>query len=141
MGGVCRHVLPLKDPATPSSRNEHVPHRRWLAMIHRGHRTNVLGTWRRRLVLPKWWWLCQATPKGDGVADVVSLLHPSDSFSDPEQPVATPSTLADFEVDETTGPPQKEAMALQVCHILKTPLLPERLKLRASLMCILKWNP
>ena len=46
--------------------------------------------------------------EGDGAADVVSLLNPSDSFSDPEQPVATPSTLdralADCEVEETTGP-------------------------------------
>ena len=68
----------------------------------------------------------------DGAADVVSLLDPSDSFSDPEQPVATPFTLdralADFEVEET-GSPLSEAMALRVCHILKTPLLPEKLKL------------
>ena len=72
--------------------------------------------------------------EGDGAADVVSLLDPSDSFSDPEQPVATPSTLvralADFEVEETTGAPLSEAMALRICHILKTPLLPEKLKLR-----------
>ena len=67
--------------------------------------------------------------EGDGAADVVSLLGPSDSFSDLEQPVATPSTLdrelADFEVEETTGPPLSEAMALQVRHNLKNPLLPE----------------
>ena len=44
--------------------------------------------------------------EGDGAADVVSLLDPSDSFSDPEQP-------ADFEVEETTGPPLSEAMALR----------------------------
>ena len=31
---------------------------------------------------------------------------------------------------ETTGPPLSAAMALRVCHILKTPLLPEKLKLR-----------
>ena len=31
--------------------------------------------------------------EGDGAADVVSLLDPSDYFSDPEQPVATASTL------------------------------------------------
>ena len=72
--------------------------------------------------------------EGDGAADVVSLLDPSDSFSDPEQPVATPSALdmalADFEVEETTGPPLSEAMALRVRHILKTPLLPEKLKPR-----------
>ena len=72
--------------------------------------------------------------EGDGAADVVSLLDPSDSFSDPDQPVATPSTLnralADFEVEETTGPPLSEAMALRVCHILKTPLLLEKLKVR-----------
>ena len=40
--------------------------------------------------------------EGDGAA-VVSLLDSPDSFSDPEQPVATPSTLdralADFEVE------------------------------------------
>ena len=45
--------------------------------------------------------------EGDGAADVVSLLDPSDSFSGPEQPVATPSTLdralAEFKVEETTG--------------------------------------
>ena len=72
--------------------------------------------------------------EGVRAADVVSLLDPSDSFSDPEQPVATPSilerALANFEVEETTGPPLPEAMALRVCHILKTPLLPEKLKLR-----------
>ena len=72
--------------------------------------------------------------EGDRAADVVSLLDPSDSFSDPEQPVATPSTLgralADFEVEETTGPHLSEAMALWVLHILQTPLLPEKLKLR-----------
>ena len=72
--------------------------------------------------------------EGAGAADVVSLLDPSDSFSDREQSVATPSTLdralADFEVEETTGPPLSEAMALWVCHILKTPLLPEKLKLQ-----------
>ena len=69
--------------------------------------------------------------EGDGAADVISLLDPSDSFSDPEQPVATPTldmALADFEVEETTGPPLSEAMALRVSHILKTPLLPEKLK-------------
>ena len=64
---------------------------------------------------------------------MVSLLDPSDSFSNPKQPVATPSTLdralADFEVEETTGPPFSEIMALRVRHILKTPLLPEKLKL------------
>ena len=46
--------------------------------------------------------------KGDGAADVVSLLDPSDSFSDPEQPVASPSTLdralADFEVGDNMAP-------------------------------------
>ena len=72
--------------------------------------------------------------EGDRAPDVVSLLDPSDSFSDPEQPVATPSildrALADFEVEETTGPPLSEAMVLWVRHILKTPLLPEKLKLR-----------
>ena len=72
--------------------------------------------------------------EGDGAADVVSLLDPSDSFSVPEQPVATPSildsALADFEVEETTGSPLSAAMALRACHILKTPLLPEKLKLR-----------
>ena len=72
--------------------------------------------------------------KGNGAADVVSLLDPSDSFSDQEQPVATSSTLdralEDFEVEETTGPPLSEAIALRVRHILKTPLLPEKLKLR-----------
>ena len=73
--------------------------------------------------------------EGDGAADVVSLLEPSDSFSDLEQPVATPSTLdrvlADFEVEETTGRHLSEAMALRIQHILKTPLLPpEKLKLR-----------
>ena len=71
--------------------------------------------------------------EGDGAAGVVSLLGPSDSFLNPEQPVATPSTLdrvlADSEVEETTGPPLSEAMAPRVCHILKTPLLPEKLKL------------
>ena len=72
--------------------------------------------------------------EGDGTADVFNLLDPSDSFSDPEQPVATPSTqdraLADFEVEETTAPPLSEAMALRERHILKTPLMPEKLKLR-----------
>ena len=81
--------------------------------------------------------------KGDGVADVVSLL---DSFSDPEQPVATLSTLdralADFEMEETKGPPLSEAMALRVCHILKTPLLPEKLKLRIDWeLCPSKYGP
>ena len=74
--------------------------------------------------------------QGGGAADVVSFLEPSDSFSAPEQPVATPSTmdrvLADFKVVETTGPPLSEAMALRVCHILKTPLLPEKLKLHVD---------
>ena len=50
-------------------------------------------------------------------------LSASDSFSVPEQPVATPSTpdrvLADFEVEETTGPPLSEAMALRGRYILK----------------------
>ena len=45
--------------------------------------------------------------EGDGAADDISLLDPSDS-SNPEQPVVTPSTLdrvkADFEVEKTTGP-------------------------------------
>ena len=72
--------------------------------------------------------------EGDGAADVVSLLDASDSFSDQDQPVATSSTLdralADFEVEETTGPHLSEAMALRVCHILKTPLLSEKLKVR-----------
>ena len=75
-----------RNPPTPSPRNEH----RWLAMILRGHHTKNLGTWRGRLVLPKWWWLRQANPRGDGAADDVSLLA---LFSDPEQPVAIPSTL------------------------------------------------
>ena len=85
-------------------------------MILRGHRTNDLETRRGRLVLHKCGWLRQATPKGvRGAADVVSLLDPSDS-SDPGQPVTTPSTLdralADFEVEETTGPPLSEARLL-----------------------------
>ena len=29
-----------------------------------GHFTKNVGTWRGRLVLPKWWWLRQATPTG-----------------------------------------------------------------------------
>ena len=36
--------------------------------------------------------------EGDGAAEVVSLLDPSDSFSDPEQPVATPSTLGRWRI-------------------------------------------
>ena len=85
--------------------------------------------------------------EGDRGADVVSLLDPSDSFSDPEQPVATPSTLdralADFEVEETTWPPLSEAMALWVCHILKTLLMPEKLKLHVDreLCPIPPWYP
>ena len=65
---------------------------------------------------------------------MASLQDTSDSFSDPEQPVATPSSrdraLADFEVEETTMPSLSEAMDLRVRHILKTPLLPGKLKLR-----------
>ena len=37
---------------------------------------------------------------------------------------------ADFEVEKNTGPPLSEAMALRVGHMLKTPLLPEKLKFR-----------
>ena len=66
--------------------------------------------------------------------DNVSLLDPTDSFSDPEFPPPLPSTLdratADFQVEETVGPPVSEEMALRICHIAKTPLLPEKLKLR-----------
>ena len=102
-----------------------------LVMILRSRRTKNLGTWWGRLVLPKWWWLRQANP-GEGAADDACLLDPSDSFSDPEQPLSTPSTLdmamADFKVEETTGPSLSEAMALRVHH-MKTPLLPEKLKL------------
>ena len=67
----------------------------------------------------------------------MSLLDPTDSFSDPEQAeaaVTTVSTLdrttADFEAEETTGPPLPEAMAQRVDHIIKTELQPEKLKLR-----------
>ena len=67
----------------------------------------------------------------------VSLLDPTNSFSDPEQAeaaVTTVSTLdratTDFEVEETTGPPLSEAMAQRVGHIIKTELQPEKLKLR-----------
>ena len=71
----------------------------------------------------------------EGADDDVSLLDHTDSFSDPEQQaVPTLSTLdratADFEVEETTRPPLSEAMSLRVGHILKTPLLPEKLKFR-----------
>ena len=59
-----RHILPLKDPATPSPRNDHVPHRRWLAMILRVIAQTFSEQWRGRLVLPKWWWLRQTTLKG-----------------------------------------------------------------------------
>ena len=69
----------------------------------------------------------------EGADDDVSILDHADSFSDPEQQaVPTLSTLdratSDFEVEETTGPPLSEAMSLRVGHILKTPLLPEKLK-------------
>ena len=69
----------------------------------------------------------------EGEDDDVSLLDHTDSFSDPEQQaVHTLSTLdraiADFEVEETTGPPLSDAMALRVGHMLKTLLLPEKLK-------------
>ena len=54
-----------------------------------------------------------------------------ESFSDPDLPVDPPSTLdkatADFEVEETTGPPLSEALAQRVCHIVKTYLLPDKL--------------
>ena len=57
----------------------------------------------------------------EGGDDDVSLLDHTDSFSDPEQQaVPTLSTLhratADFEVEETTGPPLSEAMALSRAH-------------------------
>ena len=126
-----RHVLSLKDPATPSKKRARTSSSQVDCDDSSGHRTNVLGTLRGMLVLPKWWWLRPATLKGTEQL-MLSASYPSDSFSDPEQPVATPSTLvlADFEVEETTGPPLSEAMAPRVCHILKTPLLPEKLKLR-----------
>ena len=61
----------------------------------------------------------------------ISLLDPTESFSDPDLPVDPPSTLdkatANFEVEETTGPPLSEALAQWVCHIVKTPLLPDKL--------------
>ena len=71
----------------------------------------------------------------EGVDDDISLLDHTDSFSDQEQQaVPTLSTLdratTDFEVEETTGPPLSEAMALRVRHMLKTWLLPEKLKFR-----------
>ena len=68
--------------------------------------------------------------------DHVSLLDPTDSFSDPElpPPPPPPSTLdratADFQAEETVGPNVSEEMALRICHNAKTPLLPEKLKLR-----------
>ena len=77
---------------------------------------------------------CQSEGEED---EEVSLLDPTDSFSDPEQAeaaVTTVSTLdratADFEVEETTGPPLSEAMAQRVGHIIKMELQPEKLKLR-----------
>ena len=63
----------------------------------------------------------------------VSLLDPTDSFSDPEQAeaaVTTVSTLDRATAEETTGPPLSEAMAQWVGHIIKTELQPEKLKLR-----------
>ena len=35
----------------------------------------------------------------------------------------------DFQVEETLSPPVSEEMAIRICHIAKTPLLPEKLKL------------
>ena len=75
-------------------------------------------------------------PEGEEDEEV-SLLDPTDLFSDPEQAeaaVTTVSTLArattDFEAEETTGPPLSEAMAQRVGHIIKTELQPETLQLR-----------
>ena len=130
-----RHILPSKVARTPTfPRKEHVPHHRWLAMILRGHCAKNVGTWRGRLVLPKRWFLRQANPTWTERM-MMSVLDPTDSFSDPEQQ-AVPTlpnldrATADFKVEETTGPPLSEAMALRVGHILKTPLLPEKLKFR-----------
>ena len=60
-----------------------------------------------------------------GEDEEVSLLDPTDSFSDPEQAVAAVTTVStldrattDFEAEETTGPPLSEAMAQQVGHII-----------------------
>ena len=119
------HVLPLKDPATPSQ----VACDDSSGLSHKHSRNMAREACTAQVVVDS-----PSQSEGDGAADVISLLDPSDSFSDPEQPVATPSTLdralANFEVEETTGPPLSEAMALRVCHILKSPLLPEKLKLR-----------
>ena len=129
-GGVLRHILPLKKPVTPSPRNEHVQVARddSLGSSHERSRNMAREACTAQVVVAS-----PSHSEGDGAADVVSLLDPSNFFSDLEQPVATPSTLdralADFDVEETTGPPLSETMAFRVRHILKTPLPPEKLKL------------
>ena len=80
--------------------------------------------------------------------EVVSILDPTDSFSDPEQAeaaVTTVSTLdratADFEVEETTGPPLSEAMAQRVGHIIKMELQPANAVSNAPSISAKKVNP
>ena len=109
-----RHVLPLSN--TLSKKRAHtslqVARDDSLGSSHKRSRNMAKEARTAQVVVAS-----PSHSKGDGAADVVSLLDPSDSFSGPEQPVATPSTLdrglADFK--ETKRPPLSEAMALPCC--------------------------
>ena len=84
---------------------------------------HVLGTWRGRLVVSKWWWLHPATPKG------MEQLMLSLSWTPRIRNnlwLLLPPWIGRWRISRFL----RLWVCLQVCHILKTPLLPEKLKLR-----------